>query len=414
MTANPFADLLPPLAEEEFAALEADIKVNGVQDPVWEDENGKVLDGNHRLLIDPNAPRRRVPPGMTDAEKEAFVFRCNFNRRNLSPEQKSETRRKMKATAFRLRAGDKKKWTQAAIARALGVTRQCVEKWFNREATPNATSSNGSKADARVKLDSDQKQEVVRRVSAGESQAQVAADYGVAQQHVSRLVGRAAREEEGRARCAARDAQPLPKGADVRLFPCRFQDLERVASLKPASVNLLLTDPPYNGAFLDQWNDLGALAARLLVEGGLLVTYSGHAYLPRVLAALGEHLTYRWSLASVWDGGANLFHSLQALSKWKPILVFSKGPWQRRGMWPDVLRVNGQEKGLHDWQQPLLEAEALLSYFSRPGDLVVDTCAGSGTVPLACARQGRRCVGADCDAAALATAQARVLGARAG
>jgi hypothetical protein len=166
---------------------------------------------------------------------------------------------------------------------------------------------------------------------------------------------------------------------DLQIFQCRFQELEQIAGIKPASAQLFVADIPYAGAFLPQVCDLGQLAARLLVEGGLLVLYSGQAYLNRVMASLDQFLSYRWALASVWDGDATIIFSLQILSKTKPILLYSKGAWQKRGLWPDVLRVNSKEKDLHDWQQPLEEAERLVRYFSQPGDLVIDPCGGSFT-----------------------------------
>jgi hypothetical protein len=218
---------------------------------------------------------------------------------------------------------------------------------------------------------------------------------------------RRAAEAERAARAAASPA-PAPAGDAVRFFHCRFQDLERVAGLCPGSAQLFVADIPYGQAFLPQVDDLGGLAARVLVPGGLLALYSGQAHLNRVLSALDRHLSYRWTLASVWDGNGSLFHPQQALSQWKPILLYSRGEWTRRGLWPDVLRVNSKEKDLHEWQQPLEEAERLVRYFSQPGDLVVDPVCGSGTVAAACRQLGRRCVTCDTDAQALNRAKARV------
>ncbi len=77
-------ELLPPLTTDEFAALKADIKANGLREPIIVDDDGEILDGHHRHKIDKNAPRRTLG-GMSEAERQAFVFSANFNRRNLSP-----------------------------------------------------------------------------------------------------------------------------------------------------------------------------------------------------------------------------------------------------------------------------------------------------------------------------------------
>jgi predicted transcriptional regulator len=76
----------------------------------------------------------------------------------------------MKETARKLREEDAKKWTQKAMAEALGLTRECVSAWFNRPTT-NGTSTRSCKPDARVKVKpeakkkaADQKAEARRRM----------------------------------------------------------------------------------------------------------------------------------------------------------------------------------------------------------------------------------------------------------
>ena len=185
---------------------------------------------------------------------------------------------------------------------------------------------------------------------------------------------------------------------DIRLFHCRFQDLEKQAKLKRNSVSLVLTDFPYNKEFLPQLSELSEFCNRILKPGGLLVTYSGQYHLPEVLERLGEHLTYRWQMASIWSGDSNMIHPLQIASQWKPILIFSKGKWKKKKRWSDVSLVQGKDKSLHDWQQHEAEIEMLVRYFSEPRDLVCDCMAGSFTTAVACLKNGRKFVGCDVDA----------------
>jgi DNA modification methylase len=70
--------------------------------------------------------------------------------------------------------------------------------------------------------------------------------------------------------------------------------------------------------------------------------------------------------------------------------------------------LNPRKKSFHEWQQPLTEVEALVRYFSSPGDLVVDTCSGSFTTALACRNLGRRCVSCDVDEQAVLAGQERL------
>jgi site-specific DNA-methyltransferase (adenine-specific) len=207
---------------------------------------------------------------------------------------------------------------------------------------------------------------------------------------------------------AATIAAPSPlQGDSVRIYHARFQNLEQVAGLKPGSAQLILTDPPYSRDWLPQWDELAALAARLLAVGGLFVTYSGKYYLRHVMAWLDKHLTYQWVLASCEDETGSRFDARQVMGFWKPVLLYSNGPWMERDWWDDVLRAP-KEKTYHPCQQPIEEAEQLLSYFSNPGDLVIDPCAGSFTVAEACLRLGRRCVSCDSESWCVSVGETRL------
>ena len=147
-----YEHILPPLSTDEFAALKADIKANGVQVPIVVDENGAILDGHHRFKIDKNAPRR-VVSGLSLGEKEAYTIRANLTRRNLSLDQRREVLRKQKAIAERLRTDDPRKWTQKAVATVLGVAQQTIADWLKPKPTSNTGAGKACKApDARVKV----------------------------------------------------------------------------------------------------------------------------------------------------------------------------------------------------------------------------------------------------------------------
>jgi hypothetical protein len=213
-----------------------------------------------------------------------------------------------------------------------------------------------------------------------------------------------------------RQVEPARDG-DIQVYHRPFQKLEEVAAIKPGTVNLVLTDIPYGQEFLPEVAALGAFASRILVEGGLLVTYTGEYWLHKVIPAFATHLQYRWCLASVWGGTGNVTHlggwkqrQGRVVSKWKPILVYSKGEWTKEGEFFDVSMVGEKEKDWHDWQQPLAEVETLVKYFSDPGDLVVDTCGGGFTTAVACQNLRRRCISCDIDEAAAIKGQDRLAG----
>lgn len=155
-------------------------------------------------------------------------------------------------------------------------------------------------------------------------------------------------------------------------------------------------------------SDLAALVSRILVEGGLFAMYSGQFYLPEVMRRVGEHLTYRWTCAAVWRGDGNVIHPLGITSQWKPLLIYSKGPWEKTGRYSDVFWMNTKEKTHHDWQQPLGDVEKLVEYFSTPGDLVIDPCGGAFTTAIACYHLGRKFIGCDCDESCVIQGQQRL------
>lgn len=183
----------------------------------------------------------------------------------------------------------------------------------------------------------------------------------------------------------------------IRLYHCPFQGLERIARIRPGTVQAVITDIPYVKEFMPEVPALASFVSRVLVDGGVFATYCGQHYLPDVMTSFQKHLNWRWAAATVWKGRANVIWSCRALSKWKPILIYTKGKWRKRQFWEDVFRADRCDKKWHKWEQPLREAIRLVRIFSKPGDLVLDPCGGGFTVAAASYRTGRRFIGCDID-----------------
>jgi hypothetical protein len=73
--------------------------------------------------------------------------------------------------------------------------------------------------------------------------------------------------------------------------------LDAGAAIPDASVDCIITDPPYPAEFLDCFSKLSELAARVLKPGASCIVMSGQSWLPEVLRRLEERLTYQWALA---------------------------------------------------------------------------------------------------------------------
>ncbi len=113
--------VMPDLAPDELAALEADIAERGVVVPVVLDQHGRVLDGHHRRAI---ADRLGLPcPVETrevvdDEDARQTALALNVTRRHLTREQ----RRDLIARECQARPGD----SDRAIARRFGCSPSTV------------------------------------------------------------------------------------------------------------------------------------------------------------------------------------------------------------------------------------------------------------------------------------------------
>jgi transposase len=88
---HPFSALFPPISDEDFGKLAADIKLNGLHQPIVRYQ-GKILDGNNRYRA---CELVRIAPKFADfngddAQARNYVISANIHRRHLSPDQRRE------------------------------------------------------------------------------------------------------------------------------------------------------------------------------------------------------------------------------------------------------------------------------------------------------------------------------------
>lgn len=127
---------LPELAPDEYEALKADIRTNGVLVPVEVDEHGTTLDGHHRVRIwhelraegsrihdYPRIVRRLT----SDDDKLEHALKMNLNRRHLLG------RDQLKDLAVRL--WDEQDWGYQRIAGALGIAVGTAHAWVTSSPT---------------------------------------------------------------------------------------------------------------------------------------------------------------------------------------------------------------------------------------------------------------------------------------
>jgi ParB-like chromosome segregation protein Spo0J len=116
--------LLPPLPEDQYAALRENIALHGVLVPILVDGRGprrKIIDGNHRKAIADelgyDCPEV-VQEGLGEDDKRTLARALNLARRQLSTEQK----RQLIADQLAETPGRSNRW----VAKALGVSHPTV------------------------------------------------------------------------------------------------------------------------------------------------------------------------------------------------------------------------------------------------------------------------------------------------
>lgn len=190
------------------------------------------------------------------------------------------------------------------------------------------------------------------------------------------------------------------------------------------SVTTMISDPPYRGhvhkAATSQSPGRGARHRDL-----------GFAYLnPRLRRAIGHMAAavQRWSIlysdveASTWlrlactEAGAVYIRTMPWVRWSMPQLTGDRPPqgfehllvfwghapageksWNGRGSLTHLDHLSLRGEGKHKAEKPLDQALDLVSWFSRPGDLVFDPFAGSGTICLAARMLGRHALGCELD-----------------
>jgi hypothetical protein len=179
-------------------------------------------------------------------------------------------------------------------------------------------------------------------------------------------------------------------------------------SLPEASVDMVMTDPPWSEEALPTFEALGAIACRVLKPGGFCATYVGHMFLPEVYHILTQHLDYVWTFGIFQPDSNTKIVRWHLFDAWRPIILLKK-PGEHADMpWiPDAMRCT-RSKSHHPWEQGIEPAMNLINAYTVKGELVLDPFVGSGTSLLASKRLKRLYVGFDVDEATARLAGQRV------
>jgi DNA modification methylase len=440
---HPAADKFPLLREDELQQLAEDIQAHGQREPciMWE---GVLLDGRNRwracsalgvepktrefkgdavaaidLIVSLNVKRRHMSPvqlAFVAAEliplysaAEAKAHRDGSSRGGSAGRSKVDSSLNPPPNKRpRIKAPDGAQ--KAAKNVGVGRTSVCHAQSANRDAPDVADAvrsgivTSMSEAQKLAKLDDKSRARIIRAVETGASKTVSVAIL-----------------ELTRADTATKTATEIKKSGEKALI--RKQNaIDFIGSLEVGTVDLLLTDPPYSTDVADL-----ETFVRWLRPALALVKDTGRAYvcIGAYPAEIGAYLDEayeeeRMELRQilVWTYRNTLGPSPKNDYKlnWQAILYFV-GPDAPPLDSPimveqfSVQEINApdgrQGDRFHAWQKPDELAERFVRHSTKPGDIVVDPFAGTGTFLIAAAKLGRKALGCDTDPNAIEIARSR-------
>lgn len=401
-------EALPVLSTQEKKALKHSIKAHGgVKVPIMILPDGRIIDGHHRWELAIGDVPYEVFNGSEDDAYDLGIA-LNLHRRQLSPEQINEVRKrlaadkeKQKQAAMAMRRSGK---TQAQVAAELGVDQATISRWEDGKDISDMQAHIPNTPDLRLKITTQQKDEIAERIESGETQQAIADDLKITQGRVAQIAARQKKkqEEEKERNKAAAEARKLKIPEFV------YGDFREVAKqIKPNSVDLIFTDPPYDRKSLPLYGDLAAIAQEKLTKGGSLITYLGQYQIDGVLNMVTPHLRLWWTLAVIHTGTSARMREYGVVVKWKPLLWFVKETRSDKETFVDDAVLSEQEKSTHNWQQSLVEAKYYIEKLVHKGGFVWDPFCGGGTTAIACRSLRIRFITCDTDKQALNRAKAR-------
>lgn len=228
--------------------------------------------------------------------------------------------------------------------------------------------------------------------------------------------------------------------------------LQLMQNIEDKSINMILSDLPYTSKKRKTtWNDwdeqinleeLWKQYKRIIKENGAIVLFAQDLFATELVISNLKEYKYKW----IWEkeaGTGFLNAKRMPLRNTEDILVFYKkqctyNPQMRAGKpytitknsisknycstdkivttnnngerYPlQILKYN-REKGLHPTQKPVQLLEYLIKTYTNQGEVVLDSCMGSGSTGVACINSNRKFIGMELDNNYFQTAKNRIAG----
>jgi ParB family chromosome partitioning protein len=410
-------DSLPtPSSVESLATSIADV---GLINPITVTRDGRLLAGRHRFVACRALGWTDIPATVVDLDglrEELVTIDENLRRKKLTVLDEAQllARRKEVYLALHPEVRHGGRRTSSGHCGHLGTpsfSQDLASKTGSSARTIRRVTFIGERLDPKAAdilrghAASDNALELVRLAQLDpKSQRAVASD--VVQRKVS--LGAAIRTAEWKSKVTAAD-----RGVADDHYRVLHGDFFEVGTREVAdkSVDLVLTDPPWDKDFVHRLHDIAVLAQRVLKPGCPCLVLTGQLRMPDVLRAFDGTLRYTWTLAYLTADQACPPGKVRA-SGWLPLLFFVKQGYDRIGGLASDVVMEGCHDGprLHPWQKDDVVLRQVIEMFSGAADLVFDPFLGSGTTGAAALQAGRRFVGIDVDRDAVRLASRRLAG----
>lgn len=386
MKTNPkFKSLIPSLAPEEYAQLEANLVADGCRDALvtWQ---GTLIDGHNRLEICQRHGIKFKTEEMEFASEDHAMLWIRINqlgRRNLTDDQRAMIADAAVEIESRLAMQERaSKGTPAREAKKHGHT---------LEAAPSAKVEKTRAKTARAAKVSERKMKKARAIRKKSPAMAAKVEAG-------ELTLDAATKEIRAAEIAAQRTSIAASAATVKPSDRWQVHHADVATWKTEKqFDWIITDPPYPKEFLPLYETLARRAKDWLKDGGLLVAMCGQSYLNEIYAAMSKHLNYYWTACYFLPGQPTPLRQVNVNTTWKPLLIFSKGKYTGK-IFGDVFKSNANEKDFHKWGQSESGMFDIVSKLAIPGQSILDPFCGAGTTGVSALRHGCLFEGVELDA----------------
>jgi site-specific DNA-methyltransferase (adenine-specific) len=185
--------------------------------------------------------------------------------------------------------------------------------------------------------------------------------------------------------------------------------LEVMKYIPDKSIDLVLTDPPYNAGREYDNDSLTdkeyqsftvtylAECKRVLTDNGNLVLIIGVKYQKPAVMWLFNNMNYCWEFC--WWKSNGMLNGKATFSKFEKVVWFSKGTGtycrqkpEYTDVWNIPIRTQENNNG-HPTPKDIRGIYKIIKLLSNEADLILDPFLGSGTTAVACKRLNRRFIG---------------------